>query len=147
MITKSLKKITAMVFVMLAITAGSFAQGPMLKKVFLTVNVPFQLRMGDYLLSPGKYTIYQVSQSDLNLFYLYRGELGHSPIASIRTVRVEHSVGRYPGKADIRWHLDEESSTPDIPLVTGWEIPGEDGFEIVSIVSRRADRSMTAVLR
>lgn len=145
--TKSFKKILALVFVTLAITASSFAQGPMLKKVFLTVNVPYKLRMGDYLLSPGKYTIYQVSQSDLNLFYLYEGDLGHTPIASIRTVRIDHAGNRYPSHADIHWNFDEESSTPNTPVVKGWEIPGEDGFEIVSVVVRRSSPAITAVLR
>lgn len=147
MVTKSLKKLTALVFVMTAITLSTFAQGPMMKKVHLTVNVPYRLRMGDYVLSPGKYTIYQVSQSDLNLFYLFRGDVGSTAIASIRTVRVDHGGNRYPGRADIRWQFDDESSMPDTPVVTGWEIPGEDGWEIISVVGRHADRSITAIVR
>jgi len=147
MTKKSFKQIIALVFITLTVAASSFAQGPMLKKVFLTVNVPYRLRMGDYMLSPGKYTIYQVSQSDLNLFYLYEGDLGHTPIASIRTVRIDHAGKRYPSHADIHFDFDEESSTPNTPVVTGWEIPGEDGFEIVSVVARRSARSIVAVGR
>jgi hypothetical protein len=147
MITTSLKRITALAFVMLAITATSLAQGPMMKKVYLTINVPYRLRMGDYMLSSGKYTIYQVMQSDPNLFFLYRGDMETTPIAAIRTVRVDHAAGHYPGKTEIRWLFDEESSLPNTPVVTGWEIPGEDGFEIVSVVARHRDRSITAILR
>jgi hypothetical protein len=147
MVTKSLKRMTALVLIMIAMTAIGFAQGPMQKRVLLTINVPYQLRMGGYLLSAGKYSLYQVSQNDPNLFYLSRGDMRHSPIASIRTVRVDHSVSRYPGKPHMRWQLDEESSTPALTVVTGWEIPGEDGWEIISVVSRHAHGAMTASLR
>ena len=97
---------------MMVATAGtSFAQGPVQKEVVLTVNVPYQLRMGDYLLSAGTYTFYQVSQNDPNLFYLFRGVMRtHSPIASIRTARVEHAMDSYHGKTAMRWQLDEEAN-------------------------------------
>jgi len=129
---------------MIVMTATSLAQGPMKKKVFMTVNVPFELRMGDYLLGPGKYALYQVSQGDLNLFYLYRGDkMTHSPIASIRTVCAFNALHR-PEKADILWRVDEESGTPNTPVVTGWEIPGEGRWQIISVVSRNRHREMTA---
>jgi hypothetical protein len=78
---------TALALMIIAITATGFAQGPTQKEVVLTVNLPHQLRMGDYMLSAGTYTIYQVSQHDPNLFYLYKGVMKtHSPIAAIRTL-------------------------------------------------------------
>ena len=149
MLIKSLKSTTTvLVLLVVATAATAFAQGPVQKEVVLTVNVPYQLRMGDYRLSAGTYTIYQVSQNDPNLFYLFRGVMRtHSPIASIRTARVEHSMGSYHGKTPMRWQLDEESSTPSVPVVTGWDIPGEDGWEIISVVVKRSDPAITALLR
>ncbi len=149
MLTKFLKSTTTvLVLLVVATAATAFAQGPVQKEVVLTVNVPYQLRMGDYMLSAGTYTIYQVSQNDPNLFYLFRGVMRtHSPIASIRTARVEHAMDSYHGKTSLRWQLDEESSTPSVPVVTGWDIPGEDGWEIISVVVKRSDPAITAVLR
>jgi hypothetical protein len=145
---KSLKSITALALMIIAITATGLAQEPTQKEVVLTVNVPYQLRMGNYMLSTGTYTIYQVSPHDPNLFYLYKGVTKtHSPIAAIRTARVEHAMDGYPGKTHMRWQIDEESSTPTVPVITGWDIPGEDGWEIISVVARRSDRSLTAILR
>lgn len=146
---KTLKtKTTALVLMIVAMTAAVFAQGPVQKEVVLTVNVPYQIRMGGYMLSAGTYTIYQVSQNDPNLFYLFRGVMRtHSPIASIRTARVDHAMDRYPGKTSLRLQIDEESTTPSVPVVTGWDIPGEDGWEIISFVAKRSDPALTAILR
>jgi hypothetical protein len=47
----------------------------------------------------------------------------------------------------MRWQLDEESSTPALPVVTGWEIPGEDGWEIISVVSRHTHGAVMASLK
>jgi hypothetical protein len=147
MIMKSFKTMMALALLTIAMTATSLAQGPMQKKVFLTVNVPFELRMGDYLLSSGRYTLYQVSQGDLNTFYLFRGEaMSHSPIASIRTV-MAGAPNRYPEKTEILWRYDDESGTPTTPVVTGWEIPGEGRWEIISVVSRHSHKEVTAALR
>jgi len=71
--------------VWIGVTCG---QGPLHKQVNYTINVPYALRKANYLLPPGRYILYQVSQNDLNLFALYQGDMMHSPIAVIRTTRI-----------------------------------------------------------
>lgn len=123
------------VMVFTAMSSVVFAQGPIQKRVNYTINVSHALRMGDYLLPPGQYVLYQVNQNDLNLFALYQDDMTHSPIAMIRTARVEYHSGQYPGKTKIMLDIDETSSEAH-PVLQGWNIPGEDGWEIISVVSK-----------
>src|SRR5215210_4114618 len=95
------KSALAAIVILTAAAAVALAQGPLHKRVNYEINVSHALRMGDYTLPPGRYVLYQVSQNDLNLFALYQGEMTHSPIAMIRTTRIEYHGNDYPGKTSM----------------------------------------------
>jgi hypothetical protein len=125
----------AAIILSVAMTAIAFAQGPIHKRVNYTINVPYELRMGDYMLPAGKYVLYQINQNDTNLFGLYQMDLTDEPIAMIRTVRIDYSGTEYP--EDTKMILDiDESSYDSHPVLRGWNIPGMDGFEIISVVAK-----------
>ena len=125
----------AAIILSVAMTAIAFAQGPIHKRVNYTINVSYELRMGDYMLPPGKYVLYQINQNDTNLFGLYQRDLTDEPIAMIRTVRIDYSGTEYP--EDTKMILDiDETSYDSHPVLRGWNIPGMDGFEIISVVAK-----------
>ena len=125
------------------LTSLTFAQGQMQKRVNYTINVPYTLRMGDYTLSPGHYVLYQVSYNEPNLFALYPNDMRQSPVAMIRTTRVEYHGTNYPSKTKIYLDVDESGDIGQ-PVIRGWTIPGEDGWEIISVVAKD-DRYLTRV--
>ena len=130
------KRALAAFIVLTAITAMALAQGPVHKRVNYTINVSHSLRMGDYMLPPGRYVIYQMNQNDTNLFALYQNDMTSSPVAMIRTTRVEYQIGETPSKTGMVMDVDE-SSRDVHPTLRGWNIPGEDGWEIISVVPKR----------
>jgi hypothetical protein len=130
------KSALAAFIVLTAITAIAMGQGPVHKRVNYTINVSHSLRMGDYMLPPGKYVIYQINQNDTNLFALYQNDMTESPVAMIRTTRVEYRLGDTPSRTGMILDIDE-SSRDVHPSLKGWNIPGEDGWEIISVVSKR----------
>src|SRR5215216_6511935 len=129
---------SALLAVMLftAMASVVLAQGPIHKRINYTINVSHALRMGDYLLPPGRYVLYQIDQNDLNLFALYQDEMTHSPIAMIRTTRIEYQSHKFPEKTKMMLDIDETSGDAH-PVLQGWNIPGEDGWEIISVVSKK----------
>jgi hypothetical protein len=133
----SLRKSALAAFIVLtAITAMAFGQGPVHKRVNYTINVNHSLRMGDYMLPPGRYVIYQINQNDTNLFALYQNDMTTSPVAMIRTTRIEYQTDETPSKTEMIIDVDE-SSRDSHPMLKGWNIPGLDGWEIISVVSKR----------
>jgi hypothetical protein len=129
------KSALAAILLLTAVASAAFAQGPLHKRINYEINVSHALRMGDYMLPPGRYVLYQVSQNDLNLFALYQDEMTHSPIAMIRTTRIEYHGNEYPGRTSMMLDIDESSADAH-PMLRGWNIPGEDGWEIISVVSK-----------
>lgn len=121
-----------------AMTAS--AQGPIQKRINFWINVPFELSEGKMILPAGKYVLYQTSQGDQNLFSLYREDMTSSPIAMIRTVRIDYLSGEQPRKTVMLVDMDDESSQT-YPVITGWAIPGIDGWEITGVVG---DSSMVS---
>src|SRR2546423_15470954 len=119
--------------VMMLITSMAFAQGPMQKRVNYTINVPYSLKMGDYMLSPGRYVLYQINFQDPSIFALYANDMTHGPVAIINTTRIEYSSTRPPSKTKMLLDIDESGSGQ--PLIRGWRIPGEDGWEIISVLA------------
>lgn len=115
---------------------------PLHKEVHFTINVPFEMPKSGMVLDEGKYILYQVSKNDLNLFWLYKENKMHSPIGVVQTVRIDYSSRRYPQETMMLLDTDVESSQA-IPVITGWTIPGMDGWEIVGtkIDRDRAQRS------
>jgi hypothetical protein len=132
---------TALLILLSAVSVPSFAQGPLQKRIDFTINVPYRLQMGDYVMPPGKYIVRQVIENDLNLFHLFRRQLGTTPIAAIRTVRVDYTVKGTPDDAMVHWRSDLEGRrTGDPVVITGWDIPGMDGWTIISVVPDKSSR-------
>jgi hypothetical protein len=105
------------------------------KRINFTINVPFEMKKANIVLPPGNYVLFQINTTDPHLFGLYRDDLTHSPIAMIRTVRIDNST-RWPQKTKMLMDIDE-SSVQNYAVLEGWNVPGEDGFEVISVVSRR----------
>ncbi|HYP29866.1 MAG TPA: hypothetical protein VE262_24365 [Blastocatellia bacterium] len=141
---KSIHRKALVLFAVLAALASTtFAQGPLHKRVNYEINVRHALRMGDYMLPPGRYVLYQIHQNDVNLFGLYQEDLTNEPVAMIRTVRVEHPGADAPDDTKLVLEMDESGAAAD-PILRGWNIPGMDGWEIISVVSKN-DSVLTKV--
>src|SRR5262245_39752592 len=141
---KRLVRMSLLTLVLVGMAAGAFAQGPLQKQVYFTINAPYQLRMANYFLSPGRYTLFQISQSNSNLFALYMGDRTHSPIAMIMTIRRPFGPGQFPDKTMMDWEYNESTSSTH-PVVNGWMIAGEDGWEIISVVPTRHGQYLTRI--
>lgn len=129
---------SALVAVLIGVMATlALAQGPIHKRVNYSINVNYALRMGDYILPEGRYVLYQISQNDLNLFALYQRDMIQPPIAMIRTTRIEYQTGEYPEKTRLLLNIDETSADAH-PVLLGWNIPGESGWEIISVVAKNS---------
>jgi hypothetical protein len=127
----------AAMFIMVAATVMSvYAQGPMQKQVIFTINAPFEMHKSGVVLPAGKYVLYQVSQQDLNLFALYKEDLTHSPLALVRTARIDYRTNEYPDDTRMLINTDEEANE-NVPVINGWTIPGMDGWEIIATVPDR----------
>lgn len=110
------------------------AQGPVQARIHFTISSPFELKRANVVLPAGHYVLYQISRSDRHLFGLYRDDMTHPPIAMIRTTRIDY-VGRWPDKTRMLMDIDE-GSPQNYPVLEGWNVPGEDGFEVISVVAK-----------
>ncbi len=120
----------------IAFAITTYAQGPMLKQVNFSINTPYALQVGEYLLPAGNYVLHQVLQNDPNLFALHPQDLSKEPIAMIRTVRVSFPPASLPEDTKIFVEIDE--GTPNAhPVVQGWTIPGSDGWEVIGVVEKK----------
>src|SRR5579871_2144920 len=117
-------------------TTFAFAQGPIIKMVTFDINVPYQLRMANYELPEGHYILRQISQNDINLFSLYKDDLLHRPVAVVRTIRVPATgLSDLPQKTEMLLRDNESGSAA--PIMRGFTIPGEDAFQIISVVPNK----------
>jgi hypothetical protein len=130
--TRPETKMLAAILTMVAAVSFAFAQGSLRERVHYEINVSHELKMGEYVLPPGRYVLQQTSTTDQNLFALFRGDDTHSPLALIRTTRVDHQPGDYPEKTTIRLNIDETTDTAR-PVFRGWNVPGQDGWEIIAV--------------
>jgi hypothetical protein len=136
----SLKKFSlALAFLMVAAVAPAFAQGTLHKQVWFKIDAPFELGKTGVILPPGKYILYQIDAiSAPTVFALYREDMRRAPIAMLSTVRIEYAARGYPGKTRILLGTDEVTSPQAYPMLEGWNIPGEDGWEMIgAVVSSR----------
>ena len=122
----------AAVLVMVALATAALAQGSLKERIHYTINVPQGLEMSGYMLPAGKYLLSQVNTTDPNLFALYRGDDTNTPIATIRTTRVDYQPGEYPEGTKIRLEIDETSADAT-PVLRGWTVPGQDGWQIIAV--------------
>lgn len=131
----SVRKLALLILLLMAAVAvPAFAQGPLHKQINFTINVPFELKKANLVLPPGNYVLYQIEANNPNLFALFREDMTHSPIAMIATARVEYSARRVPGKTRLLMDVNE-SSPLNNPVIEGWTIPGEDGWEMIAAVT------------
>jgi hypothetical protein len=142
----ALKKSVVAGLMLLAVVFGTaFGQGPMKKRVNFDINVTFAMRMGEYLLPPGHYVISQVDDNDLNMFYLFKDDMRHSPIATIKTTRKEYAAPwNYPEKTEMRLKIEETKDQGTVPVLHGWDIPGDDGWTIIGVVPKK-DSMLTKI--
>src|SRR5436190_17319904 len=131
----SLRKCALAILLISAVVIPALGQGPLRKRVNFTITESYTLKNSDVVLPPGKYVLYQVSEAVPDLFALYRDNTGHSPIAVINTVRRDYSANRFPGKTRLLTEIDESSSGAT-RVLEGWNIPGEDGWQAISSVTR-----------
>lgn len=111
----------------------ALAQGPLHKRVNFSISTPYELK-GGAILPAGDYVLYQIDTNDPSLFALYRDNMTHSPVAMIRTTRIDYSGRRYPSHT--RLLIDTDESWPQkYPVLEGWNIPGDDGWEVIAAVT------------
>lgn len=134
--SSKLGKSLLVVLLISAMASLTLAQGPLQKRVNYSINAQYALRFGDYILPPGDYVLYQISANDLNLFALYQKDMAREPIAMIKTTRIYYQNGDYP--EDTRMLLRHaELGSEAYPVIRGWTIAGEDGWEIISVVAKK----------
>ena len=129
--------VLSVVVATLGLTA--LAQGPLQKRMDFTINVPYRLKMQNYMLPAGNYILHQMSRSEPSIYALYEGDMRHAPVAMIQTVRIDYAPTQFPDKAAMHWHIDESSLNSD-PVITGWDIPGDNGWQIIAVVPNRHAR-------
>jgi hypothetical protein len=126
----------------LIIAMGSIApaHGPLRKTIHFSINVNYAFSNSELVLPPGDYTLYQISQHDTSIFALYEGHSRkRSPLAMIKTVRIEYRASKYPEDTTLLYNLIASRSEP-LPVVRGWTLPGELGWEIISVISNNDKR-------
>ena len=125
----------AAVLLAATIAVPALAQGPMNDRINFTINVPFELKKSDIVLQPGNYVLYRIDANNPNLFALYRDNTRHTPIVMITTSRIEHASNKVPGKTRLLMETDE-TSPQTYAVLEGWNVPGKDGWEMISTVTR-----------
>lgn len=125
----------AAVLLLGAAAVPTLAQGPLQKRIDFTINSPFELKKSGLVLPAGNYVLFEIDAKEPHLFALYRDNMRHRPIAMIWTMRT-NNIARVPSKSRIIMETDE-SSPQNYPLVEGWTVPGEDGWQVISAVTSR----------
>ena len=132
----NIKRLAGIIALFLCAIAPAFAQGPTQTKINFSITTPFELKKGSgYILPAGNYILFRFEANNRNLFALYRDSMRHSPIAMIQTAPVLYTLGWRPGHTKLLMSTDE-SSPQTIAVLDGWNVPGEDGWEVISTVTR-----------
>jgi hypothetical protein len=131
----ALKRFALVAVVLLAVAVPILAQGPLQKRIDFTINSPFELKKSGLVLPAGNYVLFEIDAKEPHLFALYRDDMTHRPIAMIWTMRTNNMV-RWPTKTRIIMETDE-SSSQNYPLIEGWTVSGEDGWQVISAVTSR----------
>ncbi|MGH9823779.1 MAG: hypothetical protein ACREDR_11085 [Blastocatellia bacterium] len=119
------------ILLIVAFPISSFADS-LQKRIEFEVNGQFSLRMEKYLLPAGHYVLHQAGPNNLNLFALYLNDMTHPPIAMVSTTRIEYPESQRPEHSKML--LDyRESGNQDEPVITGWNLPGYDGWQIIGV--------------
>ena len=131
----ALKRFALVAVVLLAVAVPILAQGPLQKRIDFTINSPFELKKSGLVLPAGNYVLFEIDAKQPHLFALYSDDMTHRPIAMIWTMRSNNMV-RWPTKTRIIMETDE-SLSQNYPLIEGWTVPGEDGWQVISAVTSR----------
>lgn len=127
----------AVVLMIFTTAITGYAQGKARDRVNFNINSRFELRMGDYVLPPGKYILQEVgATASPDLFALYQETRMNAPIAMIQTTRIRYNAGEYPDKAQILLAFDPEDKVFGVPTLTGWKVPGKDGWRVTGVVEK-----------
>ena len=110
----------------------ALAQGPMQARINFSTSAPFELKGTNVVLPAGDYVLFQLDPRDRQLFALYHENMKHSPVAMIRTVRIDHDLGMLPGKTNMIMDIDEASSQ-NLAVLEGWNVPGDYGWEVTAV--------------
>jgi|SRR5262245_34484224 len=139
----SLKGVLAAALLMTSISISSLGQVPSRTIVHFTINVPFSVTMGNYLLAPGKYVLYQDSQAR-ELFALYPENLAREPIAQILTTRTPYWAVRNDRETRVELKMGETKAGVH-PVLKGFNVPTADRWDIVSVVAKHDTGYMTRI--
>jgi hypothetical protein len=126
-----------------SIAVSSLGQVPSRTIVHFTISVPTAVTIGNYVLAPGTYVLYQDSQAR-ELFALYPGSLAKEPIAQILTTRTPYWAVRNNRQTRIELKM-VESRSGLMPVVKGFNVPWADRWDIVSVVAKRDSGYMTRI--
>jgi hypothetical protein len=126
----------AVIFLIGSAVAPAFAQEPTQTKINFTTSSSFELKGSDVVLPAGNYMLYQVDPRDRQLFALYHESMRHSPVAMIRTVRIQHDLGQLPRKTMMLMDIDGRSSE-NLAVLEGWNVPGDYGYEVIAVTPSR----------
>lgn len=132
-----LKKSLFLLPLLIALAGTTILGQAIPRKVHYTINVAHQLRLGDYLLPAGKYVLWQAIPNDASVFKLHPETTRNEPIAIVRTTRIRSNDYWEPSKDQMLLRIDESSTSGALPVLRGWNIAGEDGFEIISVVPKK----------
>src|SRR5688500_18573229 len=122
----------AIVFLLGSAVVPALAQQPTQTKINFTTSSPFELKGSDVVLPAGNYVLYQVDPRDRQLFALYHESMRYSPVAMIRTVRIQHDLGQLPRKTMMLMDIDE-GSLHNMAVLEGWNVPGDYGWEVIAV--------------
>ena len=77
------RQIAVLSVVVATLGLTALAQGPVQKRIDFKINVPYRLRLQNYMLPAGNYILQRISQVDPSMYALYEGDLRHSPVAMV----------------------------------------------------------------
>ena len=138
-IVTSAKKLALLLIAMSVLGLSTLAE-PLRKQMNFTVSADYRLGMKGYVLPAGNYILYQINDNNSNLFALYQDDMTTSPIAMVQTTRIEPSA-RWPQNTRMHYEIDDA-----IPTITGWQVAGMNGWEIIAVVPKgRGMRVLTRV--
>ena len=125
------------------ISVTCLGQVPSRTMVHFTISVPTAVTIGNYVLAPGTYVLYQDSQVR-ELFALYPGNLATEPIAQILTNRTAYWAVRNNRQTRVELKM-AESRAGVMPALKGFNVPWADRWDIVSVVAKHDSVTMTRI--